>query len=97
MPKIIFSTKADILGELWLEYREDIKGQESWEEFFEWADIALPLSFMLSKGYADMPTDDGVSMIEQAWDVFCEMISIDPEVEYANLGECFAISPNSDI
>jgi hypothetical protein len=97
MSKTTFSDKADILGELWLNYRQDIKGNDAWEEFFEWADVALPLSFMLSKGYADMPTDDGVEMIEQAWDVFCEMIEIDAQAEYANLGECFEKSPNKEI
>jgi hypothetical protein len=97
MSKTTFSSKATILGDLWLEYREDIKGNKDWEEFFTWADIALPLSFMVSKGYAGEPTDDGVEMIEQAWDVFCKMIEIEADIEYADLGECFDKSPHKEI
>ena len=97
MSKTIFSTKTMILGDLWLEYREDIKGNKEWEEFFSWADIALPLSFMLSKGYAGEHNYDGVEMIEQSWVVFCEMIVIDSEANHKNLGECFDKSPNKEI
>jgi hypothetical protein len=94
MSKTTFSTKTTILGDLWLEYREDIKGNKEWTEFFDWADIALPLSFMVSKGYSGKATDQGVEMIEQSWSVFCEMVGIDPDANYKNLGECFDASPN---
>lgn len=97
MPVISVSTKAMILGDLWLDYRKDIKGQPNWEEFFAWADIALPLSFMISKGYAQGATADGKRMIEDSWKVFCEMIEIDPEYDYRNVADCFERSPHPEI
>jgi hypothetical protein len=94
MPKIMFKHKAQLLGELWLDYRTEIQGKKDWEEFFDWADIALPLSFMISKGYADKATEQGVSMIENTWKVFCEMLGIDPEVDFRSVAGCFANDPN---
>jgi hypothetical protein len=97
MSKTTFSSKTDILGEFWLYYRADAKKQKAWQEFFAWADVALPLSFMVSKGYVDNATDDGVEMIEQAWVVFCEMIDIDPDEEFSTVADCFAASSHTEI
>lgn len=81
------------LGELWLFYREDAKHNEAWNDFFEWADIGLPLAYMISQDLAD-PKEEAETFIEETWEAFCEMISIDPEGDYDNLAECFEASPN---
>ena len=98
MSKTPFSSKCDVLGELWLYYREEAPEHDEWAQFFAWADIALPLSYMLWQGLAVLPaTDDGSyaeSLIEQTWTTFCEMISIDPDAEYLTVGDAWAASPN---
>lgn len=99
MSKTPFSNKCKVLGDLWLYYRADAEDDNNWSEFFEWADIALPLSHMLDQGLAILPaTEKGKEsegFIEQAWTTFCEIISIDPDAEYNHLGECWEASPNA--
>ena len=97
MSKTTFFDKTDILGDFWLYYRQDANKQEAWQEFFEWADVALPLSFMVSKGYADNATEEGIKMIEDTWLVFCEMIEIDPDAEFSTVADCFAASSHKEI
>lgn len=82
---------AEILGALWLYFRDT--EQEAWQELFTWADIGLPLSYMVWQDLATA-TPDGTAMIEETWQVFCEMISIDPAGNYSDLREALNASPN---
>lgn len=100
MSKTPFSSKCQILGELWLYYREDANNDEAWGQFFSWADVALPLSYMVWQNLAVLNPDDpseGTQYIEDAWTTFCEMISIDPNSKYTSLGDCWDASPNSPL
>ena len=97
MSKTTFSSKCRILGDFWLDYREDAKSDENWQEFFEWADIGLPLAFHVDRGYVDNPSSLGIEMIENTWNVFCEMCSVDPDGDYINLVDVFDASPNDRI
>ena len=98
MSKTPFSDKCHVLGELWLFYREDAHDHVEWAQFFDWADIALPLSYMLWQGLAVLPaTDDGSyaeDIIEKTWTTFCEMISIDPDEQYFGIEDAWGASPN---
>lgn len=100
MSKTPFSSKCQILGELWLYHREDANDDEVWSQFFDWADVALPLSYMIWNDLAVLNPDDpseGMQYIEDAWITFCEMIVIDPDNKYTNLGDCWDASPNSPL
>jgi hypothetical protein len=93
-----FSNKTAILGDLWLYYREDIKGNEAWEDFFKYNDVALPLAYVISMGYVTINEDsDGVMYIDETWDTFCEYIDIDPDGEYKDIRDAFASSPNKPL
>lgn len=98
MSKTPFSKKCEILGDLWLYYREEAATNENWSEFFAWADIALPLSHMVSQGFAVLTaTDEGVEaekFIEDAWITFCEIIAIDPDKNYESIADAWDASPN---
>lgn len=98
MSKAPFSSKCNVLGQLWLHYKEESKTNKGWSDFFDWADIGLPLSFILSEGFAVSPDTkdghDGRKLIEQTWIGFCEMIDIDPDEEYKNINEAWDASPN---
>ena len=98
MSKTPFSSKCQVLGELWLYYREDSADHDEWAQFFAWADIALPLSYMLWQELAILPATDGgmesEQLIEQTWTTFCEMISIDPDAEYSSIADAWGASPN---
>jgi hypothetical protein len=94
--KTVFSKQCEILGSLWLDYREEAKGNQVWGDFFAWADISLPLAYVAWQGIATIKSDSK-SYVSEAWEVFCEMISIDANAKYENLGECFDASPNDDL
>ena len=100
MSKTAFSSKCQILGELWLYYREDAKVDEVWSQFFDWADVALPLSYMIWQNLAVLDPDnpsEGTEFIDAAWTTFCEMINIDPNSAYTTLGDCWDASPNAPL
>ena len=44
-----FSNKAQILSEIWLDYRED----EEFKDFVEYNDLGLPLAYAVANGIAD--------------------------------------------
>lgn len=92
--KTPFSKRCEILGELWLQYREEVKKDSTWTEFFDTYDIALPLSYMLWQDITRLNNNEaGPQYIDECWDVFCTMIGIDNEKLYNHLGECFDESP----
>ena len=88
-----FSTKCNVLGTLWAYYRDDIEGSESWQDFFKYNDVALPLAYMIDNGYATMIEDsEAPSFINETWEMFCEYINIPADGDYKNIGEAFDAS-----
>lgn len=98
MSKTIFSTKCEILGDLWLFYREDIKNNQAWMDFFEYNDVALPLAYVVKERYATINEgSDAVAFINETWDMFCEYVQIDKDGKYDNIAEAFDASPNKPL
>jgi len=94
MSKTQFSNKCDILGALWLFYREQADTNEAWRVFFEYNDVGLPLAYLLSYETV-IPNPDNkeaVDTVEETWDMFCSYIEIDPDGEYSVIEDCFAAS-----
>lgn len=77
-----FSSKCDILGELWFSYRED----EAFTDFIEYNDIGLPLAYLVSQKLAK-PEPQGEIYINETWDLFLEALDCDPNLEYADLDD----------
>ncbi len=93
MSKTTFSDKCRILGDFWFEYREDAAKDENWKQFIEYADMGLPLAALVDRGYANALTDIGEGIIDETWNVFCEMCAVDPEEQYITLSDIFDASP----
>jgi hypothetical protein len=93
MSKTTFSDKCRILGDFWLDYREDASKDENWAKFFEYADMGLPLAFLIDRGYADNATDIGTEVIDETWNVFCEMCDVDADAAYITVADVFDASP----
>jgi hypothetical protein len=94
MSKTTFSNKCEILGSLWVWYKDS--DNEAWQDFFTWADIGLPLAYAQWQGMATIK-DDGKNTVEDTWKVFCEMIDISPDSKYTDLSSAFAASPNPEL
>jgi len=88
-----FSTKCNILGDLWAFYREDIQSSEAWLDFFKYNDVALSLAYMIDGGYAIInEASEAPSFIDETWEMFCEYIDIPADGEYADLSAAFNAS-----
>lgn len=92
MSKTTSSSKCRILGDFWLDYREDADRDENWKQFFIYADMGLPLAFLIDRGYAEM-TEQGEEVIDDTWNVFCQMTAVDPDEAYITLSDVFDASP----
>jgi len=67
-----FKNKCIILGDLWLNYRQ----QDLFEDFIEYNDMGLPLAYMISESIAE-PTELGSKYVEETWDLFMAAMEIE--------------------
>ena len=58
--------KAGILGQLWIDYRDD----ENFSVFMEYNDIGLPLSYVVAEGLVPGLTDLGEDYINETLEMF---------------------------
>lgn len=93
MSKTHFSNKCHVLGELWLYYREDAQNHDEWQQYFDWADIALPLAYMAWQDLATVKPE-AKKYVDDAWITFCEMIGIDATQSYDGIADAWGASPN---
>ena len=94
--KTTFSKKCEILGSMYLFYKDDDSQSQEWKDFFVWADIALPISYAVWQGIATVKKGKE-SYVNDAWDIVCSMIDVDANDKYGSLQELFAASPNQPL
>lgn len=83
-----FSTKCDILSELWLDYRED----EEFADFFDYADLGLPLAYAVANKIVENPNKQLIALVEETYNLLCSALEIDENGEYETLGDLFEAS-----
>lgn len=64
MDKTPFTTRCSILSELWMDYRDDTEFQD----FFEYADLGLPLAYATAEGIVQK-TDLSEGFISEAFNI----------------------------
>lgn len=69
-----FSTKATILGELWLNYRND----PEFKDFIQYNDLGLPFAYGISEGMIDK-TPIVEKYVEETFDVLLGGLGIEDE------------------
>ena len=79
-----FSKQVEILGEFYINYRED----SELKDFLEFNDIGLPLAYLSSEGLCDI-SDDGKKYVAESWEMFLLAMGITDE-GFENLGEIFS-------
>jgi hypothetical protein len=84
-----FSDKCEILGELWMDYRED----QEFEDFIEYNDLGLPLAYMIASGVVVAPTDRAKDIIEETFDLFLGAMNI-KDTGFETLSDVFDQSVN---
>jgi hypothetical protein len=83
MPTTTFDHRALILGQLWINFKED----DEWSDFMEYNDLGLPLAFAFAEGIINhTPTLE--QYINETWDLFIEGLGIEDE-GFARLEDIF--------
>jgi hypothetical protein len=66
-----YFTKCQILGQLWVDFRED----EEFADFMEYNDLGLPIAFAIANGIVnDTPLSNAT--ITETWDIFLAGLDI---------------------
>lgn len=76
-----FSSKCNILGDLWLNYKDD----ETFMDFIDYNDVGLPLAFCLWQEIV-APTDIATRYINESWELLLEGLSLD-DIGFSSLAE----------
>ena len=79
-----FSKKCSILGELYINYKDNSK----LKDFVEFNDLGLPLAYLSSEGLCELSTD-GERYIEETWILFVKSLGIE-DVGFEDLDEKIA-------
>ena len=79
-----FSNQINILGEFYINYRED----SELKDFLEFNDIGLPLAYLASEGLCEI-SEDGKKYVAESWEMFLLAMGITDD-GFENLGEIFA-------
>lgn len=66
--------KADILGDLWVGYRD----KETFTDFIEYSDLALPLAYCISNKIVDA-TPKAQMFIDESWSLLLEALGVEDE------------------
>lgn len=76
-----FSNKCFILGDLWLNYRDD----EQFLDFVTYNDLGLPLAYILDSKIVET-TDIAEQFVNETWDLLLSAIGV-PDTGFENLDE----------
>jgi hypothetical protein len=80
-----FSKKCEILGELWLTYRQD----EELEDFLEYNDLGLPIAYAIANDIVKS-TDKAKLFVEETFDLLVTSLGVE-DSGWENLDELLSI------
>ena len=77
-----FDNKCAILSDLWLNYKDEAE----LADFVEYNDLGLPLAYLI---HTDLVTvnENGISYIDETFNLLCEGVGVDLDGEYESLNE----------
>ena len=81
-PTTPFSNKCDILGDLWLNYRND----EEFTDFIEYNDIGLPLAYVIANDIVKS-TPLAETFINETFDLLIEALGVEEDIGFDSLDE----------
>jgi hypothetical protein len=76
-----FENKALILGQLWINYKDE----DEWVDFFEYNDLGLPLAFAFAEGIVNH-TPSLEQYINETWALFVEGLDTE-DTGFEDLGD----------
>ena len=79
-----FSSRCEILAELWLDYRDD----EDFLDFISYNDLGLPLAYGITNNLAKL-TENGEAIINETWNLLLAGLSIEEDIGFETLDKLF--------
>jgi hypothetical protein len=73
MTTTFFENKADILAELWLDYRDNTE----FTDFIQYNDLGLPLAYAFANGIIDKPTPMLEQFINETFSLLLAGLSVE--------------------
>lgn len=70
-----YADKTGLLGQLWIDYRED----ENFSLFMEYNDIGLPLAYVVAEGLVPELTQLGEDYIDETIEMLFKLLEISEE------------------
>ena len=81
-----FSSKCEVLGELWLKYRSE----PEFEDFIDYNDLGLPIAYAIANDIVK-PLDMAKSFIEETFDLLLAALDLEDD-NWENLDQMLSIS-----
>jgi hypothetical protein len=78
------SDRADILAELWVQYKSD----PDFADFVEYNDLGLPLAYAVSHGIVEMNSQIAM-FVNETFDVFLVALDIEEDTGFSVLADIF--------
>ena len=79
-----FEIQAQILGDLWMDYREDVE----FKDFMEYNDLGLPLAYAIASGIVD-PSVLSKQYIEETFVLLLSALKIEEDTGFESLDDMF--------
>jgi hypothetical protein len=70
-----FADKTGILGQLWIDFRED----EKFSAFMEYNDIGVPMAYYVAEGLVNELTPLGEQYIDETMEMLFELLNVTDE------------------
>ena len=77
------SSRAEILADLWMNYRDD----EEFLDFLEYNDLGLPLSYALCNGIVTEPNQQLETLIDETFELLLAALEIAEDTGFDNLDD----------
>jgi hypothetical protein len=81
-----FSNRAEILGELWMDYRTD----EEFKDFIDYNDLGLPLAYAYAEKIIDQ-TPLLEQYVNESWELLLEGLGVE-DIGFESMSDLFAAS-----
>lgn len=82
MAETPFSTRCEILGDLWMNYRDD----EQFEDFIAYNDLGLPLAYAVSRNMAK-PNTVTEDMVNESFNILLAGLEIQEDTGFESLDD----------
>lgn len=80
MPNTEFSTKTEILSDVWMDYRSE----EEFSDFIEYNDLGLPLAYAISNKLVT-PSETGKKLVEETFDLLLSGMDVEEDTGFDSL------------